>query len=118
MAAIFQASAMPSAAPPGQGWDKLLHFLAYGLLAVLVLRALCGGDPGRAGWPPAMMAALFATLYGLTDEWHQSYVPGRMAEAADLAADAAGALAGAWSAWAWSIIGARHRMRSRDVPRG
>lgn len=118
MAAIFQASASPSAAVPGRGWDKLLHFLAYGLLAVLMLRALADGDPGRAGWRRTTVAAILAILYGLTDEWHQSFVPGRLAEGADVVADAAGALAGVWGARAWGIIGTRHRMRSRDVSRG
>ena len=39
------------------------------------------------------------SFYGATDEWHQSFVPGRDADVRDLVADAVGAaLASPWSA--------------------
>ena len=39
-----------------------------------------------------LMAVGVTSLYGATDEWHQSYVPGRYAEVADWVADTLGAL--------------------------
>lgn len=67
--------------------DVLGHFVAYAILALLVHWALEGFGIARAGlWTLAI-----TFLYGLSDEFHQSFVPGRAVEAADLAADVAGA---------------------------
>ena len=35
---------------------------------------------------------IFSSLYGLSDEWHQYYVPGRMSDVADWVADTLGAV--------------------------
>lgn len=70
--------------PPGS--DKLAHALAY-----LVLGGLAASATG--GWAAG---ALLAVLFGISDEIHQSYVPGRFPDLWDLVADAVGALAGAW----------------------
>ena len=48
-----------------------------------------------------------AALYGASDEWHQSFVPGREVSALDLAADTAGAAIAAVALRAWAIIRAR-----------
>jgi VanZ family protein len=61
----------------------------------------------------AALAAAITIVYGVTDEFHQSFVPGRSADAYDLAADAAGALAGTGACWAWGII---RRSRPRRAP--
>jgi VanZ family protein len=39
-----------------------------------------------------------ASLYGVFDEWHQSFVPGRYASLTDVALDVAGAVLGIWLA--------------------
>lgn len=41
-----------------------------------------------------MYAFLFSFLYGLSDEWHQSFVPGRQVELGDLLADGIGGFLG------------------------
>ena len=68
---------------------------AYLVFALLIARALAGGLgrvlPGRA----VAITTLLATLYGASDEWHQSFVPGRDASAGDVAKDLGGALTGA-----------------------
>lgn len=102
-AAIFLQSARPVSAslPAWPGLDKILHFSAYALLGVLFFRAFeasMGDDhPGRvAGWSVSA-----ASLYGLSDEIHQAFVPARCAEWLDLAADALGAGVGVgiWFLW-------------------
>lgn len=82
-----------SASPDAQGaagfvnleppWDKLYHAGNFGVLAALLYLAT-----GRA-W----LAVLLASLYGVSDELHQAFVPGRSADPADWLADTAGALA-------------------------
>ncbi|AEV15469.1 MAG: VanZ family protein [Thermus sp.] len=66
-------------------WDKAAHFLAY-----LLLGGLLGLGLGR--WRAAFLGAF---LYGVGDEWHQSFIPGREAFGWDLVADALGAWVGA-----------------------
>ena len=74
--------------------DKLLHLAAYAVLAGLVAGALATPGAGALG-RAAALAALLASAYGVTDEWHQGHVPGRDADPWDWAADTAGAIAGA-----------------------
>ena len=82
---IFTASGFPAASGPViPGIDKVVHFAIYGLLATLVCRL------GR-GWSAAVWAFLATAAHGGLDEWHQSFVPSRSAEVADLIADALGA---------------------------
>ncbi len=67
------------------GADKVGHAAAYAVLGALLTLAT-----GRV-W----LALLLATLFGVTDEIHQYFVPGRQADVFDVVADAVGALAGA-----------------------
>jgi VanZ family protein len=94
---IFWASAQPDPQrylPSGLLLhDKLLHAAIYAVLGALVAATILATRV-RAGRALAL-AALLGTAYGATDEWHQSYVPGRQADPVDLGADATGALAGA-----------------------
>jgi len=91
MAVIFAFSAQPQDTLDfGQDlWmSKLAHVLEYAVLAWLVQRALGGGR--RAWWASLWWAAAYAA----TDEWHQSFVPGRTARVTDVVIDAAGAFMG------------------------
>jgi VanZ family protein len=65
---------------------KLSHLTEFGILAVLVWRAL---EPKRRAYVGAW---LFATVYAVTDEWHQSFEQGRTATPKDVAIDSCGAL--------------------------
>jgi VanZ family protein len=70
-------------------WDKALHATEYAGLALLILRAFRGQG---LTWPTASaLAILVASAYGGTDEWHQSFVPGRGADVLDWVADTIGA---------------------------
>jgi VanZ family protein len=88
-------SRLPQA--PNHLLDVLLkksgHFAAYALLAMLVLQALGGPSGGRTR-RRFVLTWLLAVLYAITDEIHQSYVPGRTAAALDVVIDGAGALLG------------------------
>jgi VanZ family protein len=103
MAAIFYVSSLPDPPIPS-GTDKPLHWLAYLGLAVVVVRAVAGGLPGRVDVWTAATAMAIAVGYAVTDEVHQMFVPGRSAEMYDLLADAAGAITGTAACWAWGII--------------
>ena len=109
MAVIFYFSGLndPSL-PPGTN-DKTWHAIGYAGLAVVICRALAGGLGSRLTRRDAIIAVVMAVGYGLTDEWHQTFVPGRGWDINDLAADAAGACAGTIASWAWGIITAKER---------
>jgi VanZ family protein len=98
-ALLFWASSRPRLPLPewGLGFeDKLAHFLAFGLLAFLVHRAL--SKPHTLVSKAALVAGLLSGAYALTDEWHQSFVPGRYFDLWDLAFDVAGIVVVLWVA--------------------
>ena len=72
-------------------------YAGLGLLLVWAL-ALDGSRRGAGGEEPAWVLASLAfnltVLYGVLDELHQAFVPGRTASEADLGLDAVGALIG------------------------
>ena len=107
MAVIFVLSAQPQPTLPSQLSDKQGHSLGYMGLAVTVARALGGGIAAGTSLRTSAAAWALASGYGATDEWHQSFVPGRSADVRDWFADATGALLGAGACWAWGIIRSR-----------
>lgn len=76
--------------------DKALHAVEYAGLSLLAFRAFYHASPARGRTRrAALLGACLAALYALTDEWHQSFVPGRSLDPADLVADVAGAFSAA-----------------------
>ena len=80
--------------PPGVnlGPDYLLHFLAYGLLGLLVVVGITRGLRVRMTCRMALWAWGIVLAYSLLDEFHQSFIPGRTADLADVFADGLGGL--------------------------
>jgi VanZ family protein len=77
--------------------DKLLHAIEYAVFAALVALPLARLAPRGV----FLAAALTASAYGATDELHQAFVPGRVADVRDWIADSAGALLGAAAVVRW-----------------
>jgi VanZ family protein len=104
MAAIFVASSLPDPPKPTELPDPSLHALGYFVLCALLIRACAGG--AWRGVTPARLAIAWAiaVFYGVSDEWHQSFVPGRTPDLYDVFADAIGAFAAVIGAGAWDII--------------
>ena len=69
--------------------DKIIHALAYTLMALLAWMSFAREQ--RPLMIVFMISVLFCSLYGLSDEWHQSFVPGRDASFGDWLADTMGA---------------------------
>ncbi len=107
MAAIFIQSSLTAVPIPGGASDKAAHGLGYVLLAVLLVRARAGGLPARISAGDALIACGLTIAYAASDELHQMFVPVRTADAADLLADATGAVAGVVACWAWGKIWCR-----------
>jgi hypothetical protein len=102
MGLIFILSSRPRLPLIGSGffWEAQQvagHFVVYGVLALLLARALA--PMGRARRLP--LAWGLAVLYGFSDEFHQLFVSGRAADPWDLLVDAAGAAVFLLTAEAW-----------------
>ena len=108
MALIFAVSSISQ--PPGipEGFDKDLHAVLYAGLGVLLVRAFTRRWQRRATVSIAAAAIVVAVFYGVTDEYHQSFVPMRQADAMDVVADAIGATVAAFALYLWDIIRSRH----------
>ena len=105
MVLIFVLSSMSGLGPIPCGVDDgVAHALQYAVLAALLLRGLAGARWRGVRVRAAALAVLLATLYGVTDEAHQWFVPGRTAEVTDLVADALGAAVAAGVICGWSIV--------------
>ncbi len=69
------------------------HLTEYAVLALLLLRALKKSQPARGHLKAAGIALLVAAAYAATDEYHQTFVPGRTPSPYDVMIDATGAFA-------------------------
>jgi len=89
LAIVFWLSSMSSVPGADYVWDKLLHTVGYAGLGILAMRAFHGGFE-RPRPKPTLYAALTVVLWGISDEFHQSFVPGRDSSALDVVADTVG----------------------------
>lgn len=89
LAVVFWLSSLSTVPGARYFWDKLLHTVGYAGIGVLALRAFHGGFE-RPRPAPTMYAAWAVILWGISDEIHQSFVPGRDASVLDVGADAVG----------------------------
>ena len=70
-------------------FGKLGHMAIFGILSLLLWRALARTTTLRRPWAWALALTV---IYAMTDELHQSFVPGRDPSIRDVGIDAAGAL--------------------------
>ncbi|MBI4153565.1 VanZ family protein [Candidatus Woesebacteria bacterium] len=82
-------------------WDftikKSAHIIEYGIFSLLLYRAFIntGVDRKKA----AIYSILISVLYGLTDEYHQGFTPGREPKLRDVGFDTIGAILAIYSIW-------------------
>ena len=96
MGLIYLVSAQPSLpSAPSALWDVLLkkgaHMVEYAILVLLVWQAM--------GYRWTGVAWVVAVAYAASDEFHQTFVPGRNGTPVDVLVDAAGATAAAIALW-------------------
>lgn len=85
-----------------------MHALLYAVLGAALWWAREHAHPHAPAW---LFLALGA-LYGVSDEWHQAFVPGRTPSAADVAADALGTALGFAAAAAARVRAQRRTSRT------
>jgi hypothetical protein len=123
MILIFGASATSGRDLPAFGaWDLLAkkgsHMLGYALLACAYFHALNQSKSFKAS--RFIAAICLAVLYAATDEFHQSFTPGRTPSVSDVIIDSAGALIGL-ALWCWlksSYLNRRNRLKDQKSESG
>lgn len=91
---IFVQSTIEFPVSKLQSFDKLLHFIVYFLLGILIFRAVSTISK-RIHIIFAIVISVFAsTLIGLTDEMFQLFTPSRTIDRLDVLSDFAGSASG------------------------
>ncbi|MDD5347235.1 MAG: VanZ family protein [Candidatus Omnitrophica bacterium] len=98
MTGIFVSSSVPGEDIPFlfPQQDVLYHGIIYVILGLFLYRALHRSLPRMSWRMLVLVAALCATLFGVSDELHQTFVSGRTATLKDLIVDFAGSFLGAF----------------------
>jgi VanZ family protein len=101
--AIYVQSGQPSPEefPDVHFMDKILHFGAYGLLGVLFFRAYQTLPLKDRKNLLILISIGSATLYGVSDEIHQYFVPFREADIMDVVANTMGSICGVYFYHLW-----------------
>jgi VanZ family protein len=91
----------PQRLPSFEFSDKLMHFGAYAVMGVLFYRAY-QTLPVKSNIPLIVwLSMISASLYGVSDEVHQSFVPYRDGSLGDVIADVLGAVCGVYVYHRW-----------------
>lgn len=80
---------------------KGAHFFEYFMLFWF---AFLGLGRWKQGWERRLWAVGIAFVYALTDEFHQLFIPGRVADLPDVLVDTSGAGFGALLNWGWNAL--------------
>ena len=89
--------------PPIVHLDKLLHILIYGLLALTTLWVPSSEWHLNKPLLVAFIVIAVGLVYGVLDEYHQSFIPGRNSSLEDILADVTGSIL-VCLAWGWNKI--------------
>jgi len=100
---IFYGSSLPNLRPPidGNNVDKICHIGEYIPFGFLIARGLFHTKTGFSAGRLIGLATFWAFVYGLSDEFHQSFVQGRTSSLEDVLADVIGACLGSWLLVQW-----------------
>jgi len=107
--AIFIGSSRPGSTIPG-GYSVQGHLGEYFILGALLFWAF---RPRREAGRAVALALVTASLYGITDEWHQHFVVMRTPDVTDWGLDTIGALLGALALCGILEWAQRRRIASR-----
>jgi VanZ family protein len=84
---IFILSSVPEKDIPDLSipdFQRAVHFFEYSVLGGLWIRAFLLRRPGAARFKFSILAWALTSVFALSDEWHQTFVPGRSGEFGDL----------------------------------
>lgn len=92
----------PEKLPSFKFMDKVLHFVAYGVMGILFYRAYRTLRIKNRRQILILLSIVSASLYGISDEIHQYFIPLRSADLLDATADILGAVCGVYLYQRWA----------------
>lgn len=95
MGAIFFLSHQPGdslSLYPLPGIDKLAHAFIYGILGASIIFSYSSRMKKERAQHVVVMTVVLSCIYGMSDEFHQSFIPNRFVSFGDVVADVVGAL--------------------------
>ncbi len=100
---IFYISSIPHLSVPlsGMNSDKVVHIMEYMLLGILVSRAFYNTIKRVCLQRVCLWTIILCFVYGISDEFHQSFVAGRDSSFFDLLADLVGSILGVYLYYRW-----------------
>ena len=110
---IFALSSIPYAHTPFEFRfsDKLLHLLVYLLFSILLFFSFHTSKGVFWQRNAYLFTLIIGIIYGLSDELHQGFVPGRQKDVFDFLADLLGVLLGLYVIW----LSLKFRSKSKIV---
>ena len=97
MGLIFILSSLPAKSFPAgttNGEEIIAHIFLYAVLAYLIYQLAVTFSKDAKVWKIMFCSLVIAALYGVSDEYHQGFVPGRFVSFSDLGFDIFGAAVG------------------------
>ena len=99
---IFVLSARPVTPASQIFWQDFIlkkgaHVVEYAIFTILIYRAL--KESGVKKYNAGLWAILISVIYGATDEYHQSFTPGREPRVRDVFFDTIGAILSIYLLW-------------------
>ncbi len=97
MGMIFVLSSLPAKSFPAgtTNFEEILaHIFLYAVLSFLIYQAVLSFRPKTELWKIIFFSLAITILYGISDEYHQGFVPGRYVSFSDLGFDIFGAAVG------------------------
>lgn len=90
---IMSSMSSPVGRDPFPYFDKVAHFFVYGVFAFLIFRGITRTTGNSNFLLIAILTVVITVAYGMSDEFHQLFVPTRNPDVKDIAADGVGAMA-------------------------
>lgn len=92
--------------------DKLIHFVEFGLLCLMTCWTLFSDRIGDKRIYKIIIAISTASLYGVSDEIHQSFTPHRSVEFFDWLADTLGAIT---TGLLWQMLAYKRQLKEKSL---
>ncbi len=80
---------------------KAAHLTEFGILALLLYRAIRSGSVERWRWSWAVYTLAIVIVFALLDEYHQTFTRNRVGSIYDSLTDISGGLTALLSLWLW-----------------
>ena len=108
----YESSQDTTSVPLPSHSDKLIHFIVFGFLCLMICWTLSAVTLSNKGIYKIILAIGITSLYGVSDEFHQFFTPHRSVDIFDWLADTAGAVT---AGLVWHLATSRQQVKKATV---